>query len=199
MEKLPVVEQFLSFQGEGHNAGMPAWFVRLAGCNVGCAFCDEKRSWALANSKMVFVEDILQIVLDSKVRNLIVTGGEPTLYDLNNLTTLAKEKGINTFLETSGVNEITGKWNWICLSPKQNKLPLDSSLSIANELKVVIENNNDLSFAENMRAKVSDSCKCYLQAQWTEREKALKVIEEFIFSNPFWHLSTQTHKYLNIK
>lgn len=199
MEKLPVVEQFLSFQGEGHNAGMPAWFVRLAGCNVGCAFCDEKRSWTLANSKMVFVEDILQIVLDSKVRNLIVTGGEPTLYDLNNLTTLAKEKGINTFLETSGVNEITGKWNWICLSPKQNKLPLDSSLSIANELKVVIENNNDLSFAENMRAKVNDSCKCYLQAQWTEREKALKVIEEFIFSNPFWRLSTQTHKYLNIK
>lgn len=199
MEKLPVVEQFLSFQGEGHNAGMPAWFVRLAGCNVGCEFCDEKRSWTLANSKMMSVEEILQIILNSKVRNLIVTGGEPTLYNLNDLTRLAREKGISTFLETSGVNKITGNWDWICLSPKQKKLPLESSLFKANELKVVIESEGDLSFAENMKAKVNNSCKCYLQAQWTEREKALKVIEEFIFSNPFWHLSTQTHKYLNIK
>lgn len=199
MEKLPVVEQFLSFQGEGHNAGMPAWFVRLAGCNVGCEFCDEKRSWTLANSKMMSVEEILQIILNSKVRNLIVTGGEPTLYNLNGLTRLAREKGISTFLETSGVNEITGNWDWICLSPKQKKLPLESSLFKANELKVVIESEGDLSFAEKMRAKVNNSCKCYLQAQWTEREKAMKIIEDFIFSNSLWHLSTQTHKYLNIK
>lgn len=199
MEKLPVVEQFLSFQGEGHNAGMPAWFVRLAGCNVGCEFCDEKRSWTLASSKMMSVEEILQIILNSKIKNLIVTGGEPTLYNLNNLTRLAREKGISTFLETSGVNEITGIWDWICLSPKQKKLPLESSLFKANELKVVIESEGDLSFAEKMRAKVNNSCKCYLQAQWTEREKAMKIIEDFIFSNSLWHLSTQIHKYLNIK
>ena len=199
MKEYPITDMFLSLQGEGHNAGMPAWFIRLAGCNVGCEFCDEKRSWSLSNAKKESLESIFKKIQSSKVRNLVVTGGEPTLYNLNDLTKIAKDFGVKTYLETAGVNEITGEWDWICLSPKQKLEPLSSSLEKANEIKVVIENKADLLFAERMKMQTNPDCLYYLQAQWGEKEKAIKIIQDYIFENPVWHLSTQTHKYLNIK
>ena len=199
MKELPIADIFLSLQGEGHNTGMPSWFIRIAGCNVGCEFCDEKKAWNKNNFKTIDLEEIFFPIQSSQVKNLVVTGGEPTMYDLTDLTKKAKTLGLKTFLETSGVNKITGQWDWICVSPKQNKEPLLSSLTKANELKVVIEEDKDLTFAEKMRSFTTPACLHYLQPQWTEKEKAIEIIYNYILANPIWQLSLQTHKYLNIK
>ncbi|MBQ9313153.1 MAG: 7-carboxy-7-deazaguanine synthase QueE [Bacteroidales bacterium] len=199
MKELPIADIFLSLQGEGHNAGMPSWFIRIAGCNVGCEFCDEKKAWNKNNFKTMNLEEIFFPIQSSQVKNLVVTGGEPTMYDLTDLTKKAKTLGLKTFLETSGVNEITGQWDWICVSPKQNKEPLQYSLTKANELKVVIEEDKDLTFAEKMKSFTNPTCLHYLQPQWTEKEKAIDIIYNYILANPTWQLSLQTHKYLNIK
>ncbi|MBQ9254056.1 MAG: 7-carboxy-7-deazaguanine synthase QueE [Bacteroidales bacterium] len=199
MKELPIADIFLSLQGEGHNAGMPSWFIRIAGCNVGCEFCDEKKAWNKNNFKTMNLEEIFFPIQSSQVKNLVVTGGEPTMYDLTDLTKKAKTLGLKTFLETSGVNEITGQWDWICVSPKQNKEPLLSSLTKANELKVIIEEDKDLTFAEKMKSFTNPTCLYYLQPQWTEKEKAIEIIYNYILAYPIWQLSLQTHKYLNIK
>ena len=206
MIKLPVYEIFYSLQGEGRNVGMAACFVRLAGCNVGCDFCDEKKAWSKSNSVLMNADEILQKVKEFSATNVIVTGGEPTLYDLSELTKSLHDSGIKTYIETSGVNPITGFWDWITLSPKKNKLPLPKSLQKANELKVVIEQEKDFIFAENMRSqaitkKDSDVIEkvFYLQPEYSKKETVLPIIEEYIKANPVWRLSLQMHKMINVK
>ncbi|MBR1626452.1 MAG: 7-carboxy-7-deazaguanine synthase QueE [Bacteroidales bacterium] len=201
-ERLPVFDMFYSVQGEGCNAGTAAFFIRLAGCNVGCDFCDEKSAWDIRNAKLSDAATILDAVKAVKATNVVVTGGEPTLYDLTDLTQKLCEEGIKTFLETSGVNKITGHWDWITLSPKQNKLPLPESLYQADELKVVIAKNEDFLFAESMRKAAmikNPNVLCYLQSEYSQRHTVLSDIIDYIKQNPVWKLSLQTHKMINIK
>ncbi|MGP1515134.1 MAG: 7-carboxy-7-deazaguanine synthase QueE [Bacteroidales bacterium] len=206
MNRLPVFETFYSIQGEGKNSGMAAFFIRLAGCNVGCNFCDEKRAWNTNNSSLQSIQEIIELIKLSKAKNVVVTGGEPTLYDLTELTEKLHKTGIKTFLETSGVNHITGYWDWITLSPKQMLYPLPLSLSQANEIKVVIKQKEDFLFAERMRLRANEyldlqkySQFYYLQAEYSQYAEILPQIIEYIKQNPIWRLSLQTHKMINIK
>ncbi|MBO6118022.1 MAG: radical SAM protein [Bacteroidales bacterium] len=206
MADLPVFEMFYSLQGEGSNAGTAAYFIRLAGCNVCCDFCDEKRAWQTSDVPLVSVRTILDEVKKASADTVIVTGGEPTMYDLSELTETLHGEGIKTFIETSGVNEITGIWDWITVSPKQNKLPLRSSLLMADEIKTVIAKENDFLFAERMlscaNAAAGDDKKkklYYLQAEFSQKDKVLPLIIDYIKRNPVWRLSLQTHKMINIR
>ncbi len=203
---LPIFDIFYSIQGEGKNTGMASLFIRLAGCNVGCSFCDEKSAWNLNDNLLQDIDTIIESVKKTNAQNVVVTGGEPTLYDLTVLTQKLHDIGIKTFLETSGVNNITGYWDWITLSPKQNKLPLEDSLFLADEIKVVIAQKEDFSFAEQMLQKTNNNklrqkppTVNYLQAEYSSMENILPQIIEYIMINPIWRLSLQTHKMINIK
>lgn len=197
--ELPVMEEFLSVQGEGANAGQVAWFIRLAGCDVGCSWCDVKESWNAEDHSKKSVEELAKSAFDSGSKNVVVTGGEPTMYNLEELTTALKKQGLNTWIETSGTNEITGNWDWICLSPKKFKAPLDSALALAHELKVVVLNKTDITWGEEMVSKLDSECLKYLQPEWDKREKTSDIIFDYVVKNPQWRVSLQTHKYLDIR
>lgn len=190
---------FYSIQGEGYNTGLPAYFIRLAGCDVGCSFCDEKRAWQKSSSTIMDVEKIVKEVETYNAKNVVVTGGEPTLYDLTFLTKQLHNKGIKTFLETSGTNKITGDWDWITLSPKQIKKPLLSSLNKANEIKIVIEKVKDFDFAQQITQNIPDSTVLCLQCEFSVQSIILPEVINYIKHNPKWRLSLQTHKMINIK
>ena len=196
--ELPIMEEFLSVQGEGANAGRAAWFIRLAGCDVGCSWCDVKESWDEKLHPVKTIDELVQNALDSGVKNVVVTGGEPTLYNLESLTIELKKHGFNTWIETSGTNTITGIWDWICLSPKKFKEPLHESLLLAHELKVIVVNKSDFIWAETMTSKLAANCELYFQPEWEKREKASELIIEYVKKHPKWRVSIQTHKYLNI-
>lgn len=198
MGELPVMETFYTIQGEGYYAGYPAYFIRLGGCDIGCHWCDVKESW---DSEMHPKKTVAEIVsnIPEQVKLAVITGGEPCMYDLTILTQELKKRGIQTNLETSGAYEIMGDFDWICLSPKKRKLPLDSSLLKANELKVVIYNQDDFNFAEFFSSKITDSCKRFLQVEWSKRETMMQNIIDYSLANPQWAISVQIHKYLKIR
>lgn len=193
------MEEFLSVQGEGANAGQVAWFIRLGGCDVGCSWCDVKESWNAEDHQKKSVDELAKSAFDSGAKNVVVTGGEPTMYNLEELTTALKKQGLNTWIETSGTNEITGNWDWICLSPKKFKAPLDSALALAHELKVVVLNKTDITWGEEMVSKIDSECLKYLQPEWDKREKSSDIIFDYVVKNPQWRVSLQTHKYLDIR
>ena len=196
--ELPVMEEFLSVQGEGANAGSVAWFIRLGGCDVGCVWCDVKESWEYDKHPIFSVEQLVKNAIDSGAKNVVVTGGEPTLYDLLPLTQALRKKGLKTWIETSGTNMISGDWDWICLSPKKFKKPLDEALKMAHELKVIVLNKTDLSWAEGMIPKLDSDCLLYLQPEWEKRNKSSELIIEYVKKHPEWRVSIQTHRYLDI-
>lgn len=197
--KLPVMEQFLSVQGEGANAGQVAWFIRLAGCDVGCTWCDVKESWDASIHPVKTVKELVQSAKDSGANNVVVTGGEPALYNLEELTLALQKADLKTWMETSGSSKITGQWDWICLSPKKFKAPLLESLAMAHELKVVVLNKNDISWGEEFVPLLNKNCQLYFQPEWDKREKASELIFDFVTKNPKWRVSVQTHKYLDIR
>lgn len=199
MNTLPVKDMFYSLQGEGRNVGMAAFFIRLAGCNVGCEWCDEKNAWSTSLATHISIEQILHNILFCKATNCIITGGEPTLYNLDELTKEIRKSNIKTFLETSGVNPIQGVFDWITLSPKKNKPPIKSTLLSASEIKVVIEKEEDFAFAQQMKSLTSSNCLYYLQPEYSKMQRILPIIISFIKANPQWRLSLQTHKMINIK
>lgn len=199
MNTLPVKDMFYSLQGEGRNVGMAAFFIRLAGCNVGCEWCDEKNAWNTSSATYISIEQILQNILSCEATNCIITGGEPTLYNLDELTKEIRKSNIKTFLETSGVNPIQGYFDWITLSPKKNKPPIKSALLSASEIKVVIEKEEDFAFAQQMQSQTSSNCLYYLQPEYSKMQSILPIIISFIKANPQWRLSLQTHKMINIK
>lgn len=210
MKELPVFDMFYSIQGEGEYVGMPAFFIRLAGCNVGCDFCDEKRARQTKPDMIMKVEQIIAKVRESKVKNVVITGGEPSLYDLNLLTKSLKEIGIRVFLETSGVNRILGDFFHITLSPKQNKEPLlqaDTTTgktyfaNPVNSLKVVIAEPKDFIFAEKMAnfIKNKEKVSFFLQPEWSKTQTILPQIIDYVKQNNLWSVSLQMHKYMNIK
>lgn len=192
------MEEFLTVQGEGANAGSVAYFIRLAGCDVGCSWCDVKESWEANKHPLKSVDELVENAKKSGTLNVVITGGEPTLYDLSRLTTGLKGAGLKTWIETSGTNEITGNWDWICLSPKKFKAPLPQALKMAHELKVIVLNKSDFSWAEAFVPLVNKETKLYFQPEWSRKEKASELIVEYVKKQPKWRISIQTHKYLNI-
>jgi len=196
--ELPVMEAFLTIQGEGYHQGKSAYFIRLAGCDVGCVWCDVKESWPVDEHPIQSIETIVAGCVKSGAEICVITGGEPLLYDLHTLCSQLQSKGIKTHLETSGAYQSSGKWDWYCLSPKKFKKPIESGISEADELKVIVFNKSDFDWAETYASLVSDSCKLYLQPEWDKREEMSPLIMDYIHKHPKWNLSLQIHKYLGI-
>lgn len=195
---LPVMEHFYTIQGEGFHQGRAAYFIRLAGCDVGCVWCDVKESWDATNHNRYTIPQIVNYVEQSGANLVVITGGEPLMHNLGLLTAALQSKGIETNLETSGAHPLSGNWNWICLSPKKFKAPVDSIIPLANELKVVIFNKWDFKWAEKFAAGVNPECKLYLQPEWDKREQMLPLLIDYIKAHPNWELSLQVHKYINV-
>ena len=194
---IPLMESFYTLQGEGYHKGSAAYFIRIAGCDIGCHWCDVKDSW---NSKLHPLTNVSEIVSTAKKYSdtVVVTGGEPLMWNMKPLCEALHLLGIKTHIETSGAYSISGSWDWFCLSPKKNKLPLKSAYKNANELKMVIYNRDDLKFAEQQADNVNGECKLFLQPEWSRREKVMPMIVNYVLENPKWKVSLQTHKYLNI-
>lgn len=195
---LPAMEFFYTIQGEGYHSGKAAYFIRLAGCDIGCVWCDVKESWNAGDHKVIPVRNLVSAAMESKSRIAVVTGGEPLMYDLSDLTIQLKKNGFNTHLETSGAYPLTGRWDWICLSPKKFKKPRPEIFSQAHELKVVIYNKSDLTWAEGMADKVSWGCRLYLQPEWSKHQEILPMIIAYVKNNPHWEISLQVHKFMDI-
>ncbi|MDA8595027.1 7-carboxy-7-deazaguanine synthase QueE [Flavobacteriaceae bacterium] len=194
---LPLMEAFYTIQGEGAHTGKAAYFIRIGGCDVGCHWCDVKESWNAQTHPPTLTDSI---VLDAVkyADTVVVTGGEPSMYELDYICDQLHEKGIKTHIETSGSYELSGTWDWICLSPKKTKLPVDSIYPKADELKMIIHNKSDFKFAEEQAAKVGTKCELYLQPEWSKRDKMIPLIVDYVMEHPKWKVSLQTHKYLNI-
>jgi organic radical activating enzyme len=192
------MESFYTLQGEGFHQGKAAYFIRLAGCDVGCVWCDVKESWDEELYPLQTIEEIVNKAKQNPARLAVITGGEPTLHNLEKLTGALKSEGFSTNIETSGSSPLTGKWDWICLSPKKFKAPLEEILDKANELKIIIFNKSDFQWAEKYAAKVSSDCKLYLQPEWSKSQKVTPLIIDYIKENPKWELSLQIHKYINV-
>jgi 7-carboxy-7-deazaguanine synthase len=197
-KKYPVMEHFYTIQGEGMYTGVAAYFVRLGGCDVGCVWCDVKESWDASKHPLLTVDDIVKNIKQSETKIAVITGGEPLMHDCDALTSEIKLNHIRTHIETSGSHPLSGQWDWICLSPKKFKSPLEDIYAKANELKIVVFNKQDFDWAEEHAAKVSDTCKLYLQPEWSKRNEITPLLVEYIKNNPKWTVSLQTHKYLNI-
>lgn len=197
-EILPLMEAFYSLQGEGFYKGTAAYFIRLGGCDVGCHWCDVKESWAAEAHPLVPVDTIVTDAL-AHSKTMIITGGEPLMWNLDLLTEKLRAAGARTHIETSGAHPLSGTFDWICLSPKKIKRPLGNVLQKANELKMVIYNNNDFLFAEEMAAQVSPDCLLYLQPEWSKRNKVIPKIVDYVMAHPQWKASLQMHKYLDIR
>jgi organic radical activating enzyme len=198
---LPVMETFYSIQGEGFHSGAPAFFIRLGGCDVGCRWCDVKESWDAENHLVKTVDEIISEVKKFSPQKIIVTGGEPLMYDLTVLTAKLRDiigKSLAIHLETSGAYPLSGEWDWICLSPKKLKSPLPEIYSQANELKVIIYNKDDFRFAEQTASCLMSHVGLYLQPEWSRRHKMLPLIAEYVKQNPRWKISLQTHKYMGV-
>lgn len=196
--KLPLMEHFYTLQGEGFHQGKAAYFLRLGGCDVGCVWCDVKESWDASLHPQYLPSELVAAVKKTSAQLVVITGGEPLMHELGPLTSLLQEKGLATHLETSGAHPLSGNWDWICISPKKFKAPLDSVLAVAHELKVVVYHKSDIDWAEEHAKKVNPTCKLYLQPEWSKREKITPLLLEYIKENPQWELSLQVHKYLNI-
>lgn len=195
---LPLMEAFYTIQGEGFHSGMPSYFVRIGGCDVGCHWCDVKESWNAKLHPPVSTDGILKQVIECAAKVVVVTGGEPMNYNMSYFTQELKKNGFQTHLETSGSSEMTGEWDWVCLSPKRNKKPLQSSLDVANELKVIIENDDDFIWAEKNAALVNTDCKLFLQPEWSQSQKMMQAIVDYALENPKWKVSIQSHKFMHI-
>lgn len=191
------MEAFYTIQGEGYHKGTAAYFVRIGGCDVGCHWCDVKESWDAEKHPPTSIKTI---VSQAKKHSdtIVVTGGEPLMWDMNPLTKSLKEVGLQTHIETSGAYPLTGDWDWVCLSPKKRMLPLPDIYTQAHELKVIVYNQSDLDFAEEQAVKVGANCKLFLQPEWSRRDSAMPLIVDYVMKHPQWKVSLQTHKYLNI-
>ncbi len=192
------MEEFYSIQGEGYYTGNSAYFLRIGGCDVGCYWCDVKESWDSKTHPPTKVSDMILNILNFPTETVVVTGGEPLMWNMNFLTKSLKEKGLRTHLETSGSHELSGEWDWICLSPKKFQKPLNTINPIADELKIIVQNKSDFKWAEQQRDGVSEKCKLYLQPEWSNKEKMIPLIIDYVMQNPEWQISLQTHKYLQI-
>jgi len=200
----PVMEAFYTIQGEGFYQGHAAYFIRLGGCDVGCHWCDVKESWEADKHPKKTVEEMVREASGFPGRIAVITGGEPLMYDLTALTEALKEAGFRTHIETSGAYPLTGKWDWVCLSPKKFKEPVESIYPFVHELKAIIYNKSDFDFAEKhfqliqQNQSAQNTTKFFLQPEWSKQQDMLPLIIDYVKNNPTWEVSLQVHKYMNI-
>jgi 7-carboxy-7-deazaguanine synthase len=196
-EMLPLMEEFYTIQGEGYHTGTAAYFIRIGGCDVGCHWCDVKESW---NAELHPPTETKTIVENAKkyANTIVITGGEPLMWDMSEITNQLKAANLKVHIETSGAYKLTGTWDWICLSPKKNKLPTETVYNAAQELKVIIYNKHDFIFAEEQANLVNPNAILFLQPEWSKKEEMTPLIVDYVMNNPKWRISLQTHKYLNI-
>lgn len=194
---LPLMEEFYTIQGEGYHTGTAAYFIRVGGCDVGCHWCDVKESW---NAELHPPTHINSIVANAAkyAKTIVITGGEPLTWNMDPLTTALRDFGLKIHIETSGAYPLSGNWDWICLSPKKTKLPVDDVYAHAHELKMIIHNKHDFIFAEEQAQKVNPNAILFLQPEWSKKEEMTPLIVDYVMQNPKWRVSLQTHKYLNI-
>jgi 7-carboxy-7-deazaguanine synthase len=195
---LPLMENFYTIQGEGFYQGRAAYFMRLGGCDVGCVWCDVKESWPVDAHPKIEVNEMVGRAVGSGAQLVVVTGGEPALYELTPLTDEIHKAGLRAHIETSGAYPLTGDWDWVCLSPKKFKVPDESVYPKANELKVIIFNKSDFTWAEQEAGKVSENCRLYIQPEWSREKEILPSMIDYVKKNPKWAISLQVHKYMNI-
>lgn len=195
---LPLMETFKTIQGEGYHTGKVAHFIRIGGCDIGCHWCDIKESW---NSELYPWVKIVRIIesINNSTEIVVISGGEPLMWNMAPLTYQLRQKNKKIHLETSGAYQLSGDWDWICLSPKKNKRPHPNLFKRANELKVVIYNKDDLKFAKQNAKHVKKECILFLQPEWSNKEKLMPIISNFVLKNPNWRISLQMHKYLGVK
>lgn len=196
-EMLPLMEEFYTLQGEGYYTGSAAYFIRIGGCDVGCHWCDVKESWNAETHPPTSIQNIVENA-KKYAKTVVVTGGEPLMWNMQPLTNLLKQNGLRIHIETSGAYNISGRWDWFCLSPKKTKLPVQDAYKIANELKIIIYNKHDFQFAEEQATFVNENTLLYLQPEWSKKDEVTPLIVEYVMKNPKWRISLQTHKYLNI-
>ncbi len=196
--KLPLMEQFYTVQGEGFHQGKAAYFIRLAGCDVGCHWCDVKESWDVNEHGSQKIEDIVAGALQHPSEIVVITGGEPLMHNLDELCRQLQLAGKQTHIETSGAHPLSGSWDWICLSPKKFKAPLTEVIAVANELKVVVYNKSDFKWAELYAADVPAECQLFLQPEWSKAHQMMPLIIDYIKQHPQWQVSLQIHKYMDI-
>ena len=194
----PVMEHFYTLQGEGYHQGRAAYFIRLAGCDVGCVWCDVKDSWEADKHPVLSVAELLELVRASKTKIVVITGGEPLMHDLEGLTSALHENGYQVHIETSGAWPLSGNLDWICLSPKKFKAPLEAVIPLAHELKVVVFNASDFAWAEKYAALVNPGCRLFLQPEWGKSAQVTPLIINYIKENPQWEFSLQMHKYIHV-
>ena len=197
-QSLPLMESFYTIQGEGAFTGHAAYFIRLGGCDVGCVWCDVKESWDSGKHPLRSIVDMTEEASNSGSKIVVITGGEPAMHDLTELTASLKNAGLRTHIETSGAHPLTGQWDWVCLSPKKFKQPLPEVYSKADELKIIVYNRTDLEWAVAEVSKVRPGCKYFLQPEWSREKEMLPLIVDFVKQHPAWQISLQTHKYMNI-
>ena len=195
---LPVMEHFYTLQGEGFHQGKAAYFIRLGGCDVGCVWCDVKDSWDVSKHPNLKIENLKFKISETPAEIVVITGGEPLMHNLDKLTKELRQSSLKTHIETSGAYPLSGAWDWICLSPKKFKAPLPGIIPLANELKIVVFNRSDFSWAEKYAALVSPTCKLYLQPEWDKAPEITPLIIDYIKADPKWELSLQIHKYVNV-
>lgn len=196
--RLPLVEDFYTIQGEGFHSGKPAYFIRLGGCDVGCSWCDAKYTWNPLSHPLVATDEIVERAASFEAQAIVITGGEPLLYPLDYLTERLHAHGLEIFLETSGSHPLSGEFDWICLSPKRKQPPLAEAFAAASELKVIIETEEDLRWAEECAAKVGERCMLFMQPEWSRSEQMTPTIVEYVKAHPQWNISIQIHKFMHI-
>ena len=194
---LPLMEAFRTVQGEGAHTGRSSFFMRIGGCDVGCHWCDVKESWDASVHPLTELEDLIQMP-GSNDTTVVITGGEPLMWDMGPLTEGLKERGLKVHLETSGAYPLTGNWDWVCLSPKKNKSPKPEWYGIANELKVIVFNDDDFKWAEMHSEQCGAQVERFLQPEWSRRDQNLPKIIAYLESNPQWRLGLQAHKYIGM-
>jgi len=195
---LPVMEHFYTLQGEGYHQGRAAYFIRLAGCDVGCVWCDVKDSWNASLHPVYTIEQLVTEVKKTPSEIVVITGGEPLMHPLDELTEALQNAGLKTHIETSGAHPLSGLWDGICLSPTKFKTTLEPILYLANELKIIIYNKSDFEWAEKYAAWVAPGCQLYLQPEWEKAATVTPMIIAYIMENPQWQLSLQIHKYIHV-
>ena len=196
--KLPLMEQFYTIQGEGFHTGKPAYFIRIGGCDVGCHWCDVKESWDASKHPLTPIADIIAQAVAQPSDTVVITGGEPLMYQLGPLTEALHLHGKKVHVETSGAYSASGQLDWVCLSPKKTMPPLKEFYALAHELKVIVHNRDDLKWAAQHAAQVNPECLLYLQPEWSKANEMTPIIVDHVMQNPRWNISLQTHKYLGI-
>jgi organic radical activating enzyme len=197
--EIPLMEQFYSIQGEGFHTGRAAYFIRLAGCDVGCVWCDVKESWDADIHPVIKLDEIVNEVKNSGTDFVVITGGEPAMYDLTYLVDKLHDAEVEIAIETSGAHPIIGEIDWVCLSPKKFKMPLEENYALANELKMIAFNNSDFKWALELEDKVSLACQLYVQPEWDKKSEMLPKVVDFVKTNVQWNISLQTHKILEVR